>query len=105
MVDVIAVAGLGTREAGGGAPPEVEPVVKFESSPGRVKLELSDVDALFDSTDTPSFPHSGPMVNKSVAKFLVDSARENRSMETVEVAITFEARPSRLPTREGSDRR
>ena len=63
--------------------------------PGRVKLELSDVDALFDSTDTPSFPHSGPMVNKSVAKFLVDSARENRSMETVEVAITF--RSAALP--------
>ena len=82
-----AAGGPGAGRSGRGNLPDEEPVVKFGSSPGRVELELPDLDALLDPSTPPTYPHSGPMVNRAVAKFLVDSVRENRSMETIELTI------------------
>jgi hypothetical protein len=54
-----------------------------------VELELPDLSALFDPSTPPTYPHSGPMLNRAVAKFLVDSVRENRSMDTIGITIAI----------------
>jgi hypothetical protein len=52
-------------------------------------LELTDLDSLIGGLAPPTYPHSGPMLDKAVARFLVDSARENRTTDAVEVTIVF----------------
>jgi hypothetical protein len=84
---VVATEAPEAVEAGKGIRPNGEPIVKFASSPGRVAVELAAIDSLFDRLAPSTYPHSGPMLDKAVAKFLLDSARENRSMETLEITI------------------
>jgi len=49
---------------------EAETLVHFERSPGSAKVELHDLGSRFDQDVTRDYPHSGPMVNPSVAKSL-----------------------------------
>jgi hypothetical protein len=63
-----------------------------------VTVELSDLDGLFDRSSRPKYPHSGAVVNASVAAFLTDATREQRSRPTVEVVLTFACPP--LPPEE-----
>ncbi len=70
-----------------------EPVVHLVRSPGEIEVQLKDLGALLDRTTPPTYPHTGPMVNKAVAKFLADSVREQRRTSHVEVTVTFQAPP------------
>jgi len=70
-----------------------EPVVPYAKTPGIVEVHLSNPAALFDRSAVPSYPHTGPMVNASVASFLVRSARVRRGGPQLEVAITFDSPP------------
>jgi hypothetical protein len=72
-----------------------EPIVHFVREPGTVALEVSDPDSLFDRETPPAFPHTGPMLNKAVARFLVDSVREDRRKPEVEVTVAFRTSPLR----------
>lgn len=85
-----------------GAPLSGEPIVHFERSPGRAEVELKDLDSLFDGDVPPTHPHTGPMLNKAVAKFLIDSVREDRRSPTVRVAIQFRGSPLRPKEEEGT---
>ena len=67
----------------------------LERSPGKVEVELSDIDSLFDRDAPPSYPHTGPMLNRAVAKFLLDSVRQDRRKPEVEVTIAFRTVPLR----------
>jgi hypothetical protein len=67
-----------------------EPVVHFVSPPGKVEVEVKDLGTLFDRTAPPTYPHTGPMVNKAVATFLLDSVREQRRRPKVEVTVAFQ---------------
>lgn len=85
------------------APPNGEPILHFERSPGRVEVELKDLDSLFDRDAPPTYPHTGPMLNKAVARFLVDSVRQDRRSATVEATVAFRTSPLR-PVEEASAR-
>lgn len=75
----------------------------FATSPGKVEVEAKDLDGLFDRTAAPTYPHTGPMLNRTVAKFLVDSVREQRRTPEVEVTVTFRCPP--LPAEEEASSR
>jgi len=45
---------------------------------------------LFDRSSPPSYPHTDPMVERSVAKFLLDSAREQRRRREFELVLSLE---------------
>jgi hypothetical protein len=70
-----------------------EPVMRMARSPGKVEVQLKDLGALFDRTAPPSYPHTGPMVSKAVAKFLADSVREERRVSHIEVIVTLQGSP------------
>jgi hypothetical protein len=78
-----------------GAPLHGEPIVHFEKSPGRVEVELEDPGSLFDRAAPPTYPHLGPMLNSTVAKFMVDSAREDRRRREIGVTVSFRSSPLR----------
>ena len=75
-----------------------EPIVHLGRSPGTVTVELKDIDSLFDRASPTTYPHAGPMLNGSVAKFLVDTAREDRRSPEIGITITLHSPP--LPTEE-----
>ncbi len=75
-----------------------EPIVHFERSPGKVQVELKDLDSLFDRDAPPSYPHSGPMLNAAVARFLLNSVRQDRRKPSLELTVAFTALP--LPPEE-----
>ena len=78
-----------------GVPLHGEPLVHFDKSPGRVEIELKALDRLFDRDAPPTFPHAGPMLNKTLAKFMVDTVREDRRSRDVAVTVTFRSSPLR----------
>jgi hypothetical protein len=67
--------------------------VHLAKSPGKVEVEVKDLDGLFDRTTPPTYPHTGPIVNRALAKFLVDSVREQRKVPSIEVTVTFQTPP------------
>ena len=73
----------------------LENLVHLERSPGRVDFELKDLDSLFDRDTSPSYPHTGPMLSETVAKFMLDTVREDRRSPLVEVHLTFRSSPLR----------
>jgi len=86
------------------APPlDGETIVHFVSSPGIVKVELPDLDSLLDRSAPPTYPHRGPMLNNTVARFMVDTVREARRSPEVEVTITLRSSPL-LPQEEAGAR-
>jgi len=82
-----------TREVEEKAPAHGEPIVRFARSPGKVELELDDLDSLFDRDASPSYPHTRPMLNSTVAKFLVDTVRDDRRSADIEVTVTLRDSP------------
>jgi len=80
-----------------------ETIVHFVSSPGIVKVELRDLDSLLDRNATPTYPHRGPMLDNTVARFMVDTVREARRSPDVEVTITLRSSPL-LPEEEAGAR-
>jgi hypothetical protein len=58
-----------------------------------VQIELKDRDSLFDRDAPPTYPHAGPMLNRAVGKFLLDSVREDRRKQNIEVTIVLRASP------------
>lgn len=83
----------------------MEPVVvpSLRQQSGRLEVRLANLDMLFDRTSPPSYPHTGPMVERSVAKFLLDSAREQRRRREFEVVLALEGSP--LPAATEDDTR
>jgi hypothetical protein len=87
------------------SPPEREPstafpragerIVHFESSPGKVGIEVENADSLIERNASPGYPHTGPMLNGSVAAFLVDSVREQRRQPNIEITVSVLGPPLR----------
>jgi hypothetical protein len=77
--------------------------VHFEKSVGRVDVELSDLESLLDRDAVPVYPHVRPMLNPSVAEFMVDTAREDRLGTDLRVTLTF--RKSRLAPEQETETR
>jgi hypothetical protein len=75
------------------APLQGEPILHFERSAGKVEVELPDLDSLLDPDALPSYPHTKPMLNPTVAKFMLDTAREDRGSKAVEITLTFRDSP------------
>ncbi len=71
----------------------LETVPSFRQKPGTIEVHLPDLDALLDRTRGPSFPHMGPVVEPSVAKFLVDCAREQLDQREIEVVVELDQDP------------
>lgn len=71
-----------------------EPLVHLTQTTGRVEVRVRDLGALFDPEATPGYPHEGPMVNPSIAEFLIDAVREQRHQPKVEVVVIVEKPPS-----------
>jgi hypothetical protein len=74
---------------------QVEPLIRLERTPGKIEVELEDVDSLFDREAPPTYPHTGRMLNRAVAKFIVDTVREDRRSREVGVIIRFRGSPLR----------
>jgi len=72
-----------------------EELVPFETSSGKVAVELKNLDSLFDRDATLTYPHTESMLNKSVAKFLLDSVRLSRRNPKVELTLAFRTPPLR----------
>jgi hypothetical protein len=72
-----------------------EPIVHFEKSPGRVEVEVEDFGSLFDWDASPAYPHTVPMLNSSVAKFMIETVRKDRRSADIEVKVTFRESPLR----------
>ncbi|MGD0250382.1 MAG: hypothetical protein ABSB97_05800 [Thermoplasmata archaeon] len=83
------------REVEKGVPLRGEPIVHPESLKGKVEVELNDLDSLIDRDASPAYPHTQPMLNSTVAKFMIDTAREDRRSSEIEVTITFRESPLR----------
>jgi hypothetical protein len=66
-----------------------EELTPFQRLPGKVRLELKDPNSLFDKETTPIYPHAEPMLNRSVAKFLLDTVRLDRRRPSVELTMAF----------------
>ena len=88
------VSGLpGARSSGASATVPSETAPSLRQSPGRVEVHLPSLDALLDRTGEPSYPHTSPMVERSVARFLLDAAREQRRRDEIEVHVTLDGAP------------
>jgi hypothetical protein len=90
------------RSAGPSAPLTGEPVAQFERSPGQVKLVLNDLDSLFDRASPSAYPHSGPMLDSDVTKYMVDTARQHRRSPVLKIALTFRTPPLRSEEEAGT---
>jgi hypothetical protein len=90
------------RKAEKGLSPNGEPPVHFERSPGKVIVELKDFDSLFEWDAPPAYPHAGPMLNRPIAKFMIDTVREDRRSHKVDVTIAFRAPPLRPEVEAGA---
>jgi len=60
---------------------------------GRIEVHLPSPDALFDRHADPAYPHTGPVLERSVAKFLVDAAREQRGQREIELVVVSDGSP------------
>lgn len=67
--------------------------LSLDQPPGSIQVHLRNRDALFDRTSTPEYPHTGPMVEQSVARFLLDCAREQLNRKELEVVIALDEPP------------
>jgi hypothetical protein len=56
-------------------------------------VNLKDLDALFDRTAPTRYPHTGPVVNRSLEDVLIDSVREQRRVAEVSVTVTLRTEP------------
>jgi len=74
-------------------PAEGEPVVHLARHPGKIEVHLATLESLFDRVSPPSYPHTGPSVEESVAKFLLDAAREDRGRSEVGLVFTLDGPP------------
>jgi len=82
--------------ASNGPPPSTSAagsVPSLRQERGRVEVRLPNLDALFDRSTPPSYPHRGPMVERSVARFLQDATREQRRRPDIEVVLALESPP------------
>ena len=84
-----------TQEFEGVALLQGEPILHFERTPGRVDVEVEDLASLFDWDASPVYPHTVPMLNSSVAKFMVETVRQDRRSADIEVKVTFRESPLR----------
>jgi len=76
-----------------GVVPAAEPVTHLAPSPDRIEVRLKDLDALFDRDARPVYPHTGPVIEDSVAKFLLRAAREQRGRHELAIALSFDGAP------------
>ena len=70
-----------------------EPSPSLRQKPGTIEVHLPSLNALLDRATPPSHPHTGPMVERSVARFLLDCAREQLGQTEVEVVVTLDEAP------------
>ena len=70
-----------------------EPSPSLRQKPGTIEVHLPSLNALLDRATPPSHPHTGPMVERSVARFLLDCAREQLGQPEVEVVVTLDEAP------------
>ena len=70
-----------------------EAVAHLETSPGRIELRLRDLNALLDRETRPTYPHTSPVVEGSVAKFLLTSAREQRGQPSLTLVVSLGSSP------------
>ncbi|HYA70302.1 MAG TPA: hypothetical protein VEH28_02905 [Thermoplasmata archaeon] len=73
--------------------PSAEPIAHFGSTRGRVEVHLSSLEGLYDRDSRPTYPHAGPMIDDSVAEFLLAAAREQRRVPKIEVVLNLDSRP------------
>lgn len=66
-----------------------EPLVNTALTSARVVVNLPSLPALFEPSGSSSYPHSGPMVEHSVADFLVRMERARRRQSKAEVEIVL----------------
>ena len=71
--------------------------------PGRVEVHLPGPEALFDRRTAPTYPHTGPLVERSIGRFLVDATREQRGQREIEVVIVSDG-PAIAPSAEEDTR-
>ena len=83
----------------------VDAVRSLRQEWGRVDVRLPNLDALFDRSTPPTYPHTGPMVERSVAKFLVDATRQQRRRPEVEVVLGLEGPPLSTATEDDTRHR
>jgi hypothetical protein len=76
-------------------PLAAEPSVHFERTPGKVEVDVGSLDSLFDWDGMPTYPHTGPMLNATVAEFILDTAREDRHSSGIEIIVGFRDSPIR----------
>ena len=74
-------------------PAPAEAARSLRQRPGSIEIHLPGLDALLDRTSEPSYPHTGPGVERSVAKFLLDAAREQRRRGELEVHVALDGAP------------
>ncbi len=77
----------------GTAAPSGALVPSLRQEPGRIQIHLRDLAALLDVTANPAYPHTPPVVEASVARFLFDSTREQLRHPALELAITLDQAP------------
>lgn len=65
----------------------------FANHPRMIEVRLASLESLFDRTSAPSYPHTGPMVERSIAKFLLNAAREDRRRSEVELVFALDGPP------------
>ena len=94
---------LGASRPHEGVLADGEPIVSLASTPGQVGVTIADLDSLFEQDLPPAYPHRGPMLNRSVAKVLVDSTREQRRIPRVELVVSVRTPPD-VPEREAATR-
>lgn len=70
-----------------------ETVPSLRQKPGTIEVHLPNLDALLDRTRTPPFPHVGPVVEPSIAKFLIDCVREQLGQREIEVVVHLDQDP------------
>jgi hypothetical protein len=76
-----------------GAVPAAEPIVRLEPSPGRIEVRLPDLDALYDRNARPVYPHTSPVIEESVAEFLLREARGQRGRHDIAVVLSVGGPP------------
>jgi hypothetical protein len=60
-----------------------------------LEIDLEGLGSLFDQGTSPAFPHTGPMLNSAVAKFMIDTVRADRRSPDIGITVTLHAPPLR----------
>ena len=84
-------SGVPRTPATGASP--VEPSRPLRQLPGRVEVRLPSPEKLFDHRADPTYPHTGPPVERSIARFLVEATREQRGHREIELVIVSDGPP------------